>query len=159
MTREQSKIREKFRRLVLGAMCFAPQIAGAEELRALTPRRIIYPGDAVHEEALEEKLFQTNTATEGAIVRTREEILGKIARRTLIPGQPIAISGLDTPRVIKVGASVRIIFASEGLQIIATGVAQQAGGIGDTIRVRNEESGIFVSGRIMPDGSVLVGES
>jgi flagella basal body P-ring formation protein FlgA len=159
VTRNETNVPGKFWRCVLTALCFTTQPASADELRALTPKRIIYPGDPVQEDALEEKLFQTNGVIEGAIVRSRDEIVGKIARRTLIPGQPIAISGLDTPRVIKVGASVKIIYASEGLQIIATGVAQQAGGVGDTIRVRNEESGIFVSGRVMPDGSILVGES
>lgn len=159
MTHNQTNMPRRFWLCFLASLCFAPQAAPADELRGLTPKRIIYPGDPVQEDLLEEKLFQTNGMTEGAIVRTRDEIVGKIARRTLIPGQPVAISGLDTPRVIKIGANVRIIFESGGLQIIASGVAQQAGGVGDTIRVRNQDSGIFVSGRVMPDGSVLVGES
>lgn len=144
---------------VLPALPIVVHTAHAEEQLALTPRRIIYPGDIIHEDAIEEKRIEINNAPENAIVRTREEIVGKIARRTLIPGQSIALSGLDSPRLIKIGASVKIIYSSEGLQIVATGVAQQAGGIGDIIRVRNEESGVFVSGRVMPDGSVAVGDS
>jgi flagella basal body P-ring formation protein FlgA len=144
---------------LLAAVTLIASAAHAEEQLALTPRHIIYPGDIIHDDAIEEKRIEINPASGNTIVRTRDEIVGKIARRTLIPGQSITLSGLDSPRLIKIGASVRIIYSSEGLQIIATGVAQQAGAIGDTIRVRNEESGVFVSGRVMPDGSVAVGDS
>jgi flagella basal body P-ring formation protein FlgA len=144
---------------LLPGLSLFPHTSHAEEVLALTPRRIIYPGDLIHDDAIEEKRIEINASSENTSVRTRDEIIGKIARRTLIPGQSIPLSGIDTPRLIKIGASVKIVFSSEGLQIIATGVAQQAGGIGDVIRVRNEESGVFVSGRIMPDGSIAVGDS
>ena len=81
-----------------------------------------------------------------------------MARRTLLPGEMIALASVDNPRLVKVGGNVRIIYADQGLQISATGVAQQAGALGEIIRVRNQDSGLFVSGRVQADGSVLVGD-
>jgi flagella basal body P-ring formation protein FlgA len=59
---------------------------------------------------------------------------------------------------VKIGENVRIMFIDGGMQITATGVAQQAGALGDMIRVRNQDSGLFVIGRVQADGSVLVGD-
>ena len=87
-----------------------------------------------------------------------EAVIGKIARRTLLPGQPIATIAVDNPRIVTIGAQLKIIFSEPGMQIVAYGIAQQAGGIGDVIRVRNQDSGLFVSGRAQADGSIHVSE-
>ena len=42
--------------------------------------------------------------------------------------------------------------------IVAYGSALQAGGVGDLIRVRNQDSGLVVSGRVQADGSIRVSE-
>jgi flagella basal body P-ring formation protein FlgA len=87
------------------ALCLIPGLslflypARAEEVLALTPRRIIYPGDLIHDDAIEEKRIEINPSSGNTNVRTRDEIIGKIARRTLIPGQSIPLSGIDTPRL------------------------------------------------------------
>jgi flagellar basal body P-ring formation protein FlgA len=38
-------------------------------------------------------------------------------------------------------------------------MALEAGGVGDTIKVRNSDSGLTISGTIQPDGSVSVSDS
>jgi flagella basal body P-ring formation protein FlgA len=121
-------------------------------------RITIYPGDPIIEQMLDDRPFNLTPGTETVYARRRDALIGKIARRTLLPGQPIPMIAIDNPRIVTIGAQIKILFIEDGLQIVAYGIAQQAGGVGDFIRVRNQDSGIFISGRIQSDGSVRVGE-
>lgn len=130
----------------------------AEEFRLPVPRLTIYPGDHISEAMIEQRVVQLAPGAEALVVTQQDTLIGKVARRTLLPGQPVSTIAIDSPRIIAVGAQVKIIFSEPGMQIIAYGIAQQAGAIGDFIRVRNQDSGLFVSGRVQPDGSIRVSE-
>lgn len=130
----------------------------AEELRLPVPRLTIYPGDRISEAMIEQRVVQLAPGAEALVVTQQDTLIGKVARRTLLPGQPVSTIAIDSPRIVTVGAQVKIIFSEPGMQIIAYGIAQQAGAIGDFIRVRNQDSGLFVSGRVQPDGSIRVSE-
>jgi flagella basal body P-ring formation protein FlgA len=132
--------------------------ARAEERMLPTPRVTIYPGDRIDDAVLEEQSFASEDALDVGVATTRGDLLGKLARRTLLPGRPILMLAVDTPRAVSVGAAVKILFIEHGLVITAFGVAQQNGGVGDLIRVRNQDSGLFVSGRVAADGSIHVGD-
>ncbi|QGM97913.1 flagellar basal body P-ring formation chaperone FlgA [Methylocystis parvus] len=131
--------------------------AGAQETLPVA-RLTIYPGDVIAEAMLDERALGLAPGSEALYARTRDKLIGKVARRTLLPGQPIPAIAVDNPRIITIGAQIKMVFLEDGLQIVAYGVAQQAGGVGDLIRVRNQDSGLFVSGRVQSDGSVRVGE-
>lgn len=133
-------------------------VAVAGEQTLPVARVTIYPGDAINDAMLEDKPTALNTDSLTGILISRDRIVGKVARRTLLPGQPIPSIAIDNPRIIAVGAQVKIVFSEAGMQIVAYGLAQQAGAIGDIIRVRNTDSGLFVSGRVQPDGSIRVSE-
>lgn len=122
------------------------------------PRAVIYPGETIEEEMLEERGFSSGAGAEGAVAASKQAVVGKIARRTLLPDRPIPMFAVDSPRVVSVNSSVKIVYADGGLTIVAYGSALQAGGIGDFIRVRNQDSGLVVTGRIQADGSVRVSE-
>jgi flagella basal body P-ring formation protein FlgA len=51
---------------------------------------------------------------------------------------------------------VRIVFQEGGLVITTYAAALQNGRVGDLVRVRNLDSGVTVSGTVLPDGSVRV---
>lgn len=142
----------------LYAIAIGAPIARADERSAPTPKAIIYPGESITDEMLEDKSFPVNERTATTQFVSRDGLIGKVARRTLLPGDMIAQTSVDNPRLVKIGANVRIIFVDAGMQISATGVAQQAGALGDMIRVRNEDSGLFVTGRVHADGSIQVGD-
>ncbi len=149
------------RRAGLLALCAAVatfSTALADERVAPTPKAIIYPGEPITDEMLEDKPFPMTDKTAATQFVSREGLIGKVARRTLLPGDMIAQTSVDNPRLVKNGANVRIVFVDAGMQISASGVAQQAGALGDTIRIRNDDSGLFVSGRVQADGSVQVGD-
>lgn len=142
---------------------FAPPVLGAFALHAeeqLLPvaRMTIYPGDQITDAMLDDAHVATPASQNVALATSRHFLIGKVARRTLLPGQPILTIAVDQQRVVAIGAQVKIVFVESGMTIVAYGVAQQAGAVGDTIRVRNQDSGLFVSGRVQQDGSVRVSE-
>jgi len=119
------------------------------------PRAVIYPGDIIRAEALQE--IPAAQAGGGSFYAlNRDEVIGKMSRRTLLPGLPIPLGGLDNPRLVINGAEVRMMYVDGGLTIAATGSALMDGGIGDTVRIRNVDSGVVVTGRVQRDGTVLV---
>lgn len=136
----------------------APSGARAEDRTAVTPKAVIYPGETITGDMIEDRTLAPEEGTGTKQFLSRADLIGKVARRTLLPGDTISPASVDNPRLVKIGANVRIIFVEGGMQIIAMGVAQQAGSVGDMIRVRNQDSGLFVTGRIEVDGSVQVGD-
>lgn len=134
------------------------QNAQAQETTLPVPRAVIYPGDTITEMMIDDRVTSSENIS-SSYIRSRTELIGKVARRTLLPGQPIATSAVDQPRLVSIGAQVKIVYSETGLTIVAFGVSQQAGGAGDFVRVRNLESGLFVVGRVQRDGSIRVGES
>lgn len=87
----------------------------------------------------------------------RQDIVGKMAKQTLLPGRPIPIVALMTPRLFPQGARIHIIFEADGISASALGIALDAGSEGDIIRVRNSDSNLIVTGRVEGDGAVHVG--
>ncbi len=119
----------------------------------------IYPGDIVREGMLTEKDLPDHFAGESVTVLDRASLIGKTVRRTLLPGLPIPIAAVAEPKVVTVGAMVRVVYVEAGLNITAYASALQAGAVGDTIAVRNSESGLTISGVIEKDGSIRIGNS
>ena len=150
------------RRLVLAslALCAISRAslalaAGANVLPV--PTITIYPGDVIKDEWLIDRDFAASPEISTAAMGSRAAIVGKVARRTLLPGSPIPWNAVIDPRLVANGAKVRLQFEEGALAITAYGTALQAGGSGDVISVRNLASGLTVSGTVQADGSVRVG--
>jgi flagella basal body P-ring formation protein FlgA len=133
--------------------------ARAAEMMAVPVLRVtLYPGDVIVDESLTERDVDLgSTTSRPAFAMTRSDIVGKAARRTLLPGAPIPLSGLVTPKTVAHGAKVRILFVEGALTIIAYGTALQSGGVGDSVSVRNMDSGVTIIGTVQNDGSIRVG--
>ena len=56
-------------------------------------------------------------------------------------------------------ATVNLVYSDGDLSISAVGMALQDGAVGDFVRVRNDDSGITVTGVVQPDGDVRVSGS
>jgi flagella basal body P-ring formation protein FlgA len=93
---------------------------------------------------------------DGLFASSRAQLVGKVARRTLLPGHLIPLRAVDNPRAIRNGAAVELVYIDGGLTIVTTGAALQDGAVGDLVKIRNEDSGVTVSGRVQPDGTVRV---
>ena len=140
--------------IVLFTAAFAaPSLA--QEALVSTPRAVIYPGDVILDEML---VDVPNVARDGSgpFVDSRSLIVGKAARLTLLPRHAIPFSGISNRKLVSNGAEVKLVFSEGDLVIMTTGSALQDGSIGDIVRVRNDDSGVTVSGAVQPDGSVRV---
>lgn len=121
------------------------------------PSVTIYPGDAISNVLIVDRTFPTNAvASRFGVVTDRAAVVGKIARRTLLPGAPIPANAVMEPRLVTNGARVKVVFSEGDLEITTYGAALQAGAAGDLVAVRNLESGLTISGVVQPDGSVRV---
>jgi len=94
--------------------------------------------------------------TRGDLVRTIDFVFGKRLKSSVREGQPLRESQVEVVPVVDRGDRVMLILESGGLQIQAVGRAQEAGAIGQWIRVLNVDSRREVSGRVDPDGKVHV---
>ncbi|MBU1211174.1 MAG: flagellar basal body P-ring formation chaperone FlgA [Alphaproteobacteria bacterium] len=121
------------------------------------PFMTIYTGDAIAPDMLIEKRFRLSNRAVGSYIRDLDQIVGKVARRTLVAGRPIPSNALQTSEAVTEGSSVTLVFDASGFTIKGLGKAIQAGSVGDTISVQNIDSGRLVRGVIQHDGTVNVG--
>ncbi|MCO4315652.1 flagellar basal body P-ring formation chaperone FlgA [Phyllobacterium sp. 21LDTY02-6] len=141
---------------VAASMVVAPQ-AHAERISFIVPAQIIYPGQPIADASLREKIFSIKSSAASNYVLSRDQITGKIARKTLLPGQPILAAAVNEPDLIRRGVAVPIVYDTGSLVITAKGVSMEPGRAGDYVKVRNVDSGLIVSGTVMADGSIQVG--
>jgi flagella basal body P-ring formation protein FlgA len=133
----------------------AAQDLGAPDLAPPTPRVVIYPGDIIADDMLSDLPADTPRGA-GPFAETRSAVIGKMARRTLLPGAAIPLAGVDVPRLVVNGAEVNLVFIDGGLSISTVGMALQDGAAGDSVKVRNDDSGVTVTGVVQPNGAVRV---
>ncbi|UCI09229.1 flagellar basal body P-ring formation chaperone FlgA [Mesorhizobium sp. B1-1-8] len=139
----------------------ANQIAAGQAVgeAVLIPNRIIYPGETIELAALKQVTLVPGKHKPDAMATRSEELLGKVAKRTLLPGRYIPTAAIRDAWLVEQGASVQVYFTAGALTISATGVTLQPGAAGDLVRVRNIDSGKIISGTVMADGTIKVGAS
>jgi flagella basal body P-ring formation protein FlgA len=146
---------------ILFSASILPQIAHADSGVFPVPVLTIYPGDVIKDEWLENHAPPAGTTglQTGAFIDSRQAIVGKIARQTLLPGRPIPVNAVGERKLVTNGAMVKVVFQEGGLTITTYGAAMRAGTAGDIVTVRNLDSGLIISGIVQSDGSVFVGDS
>jgi flagella basal body P-ring formation protein FlgA len=130
--------------------------ASAQEMHLPVPRATLYPGDLISEEQLSDRAFIAHTVARSTVFEGREGLVGKVARRTLLPGQPIALNAIRDPYVVNQGKSAVVVFEAGGLTITSHATALQNAGIGEVVSLRNNDSGNTIKGVVAADGTVRV---
>jgi flagellar basal body P-ring formation protein FlgA len=133
--------------------CFA-QAACAEQV--IVAPRVIYPGQAIHENQIRAAFVRDDAGFSAGYAHDLNELAGKIAVRTILPGRPIGLAQVREPDAVEAGRRVRITFNHSGLRISIQALALSSGGIGETIQLRNPDSGKPITGLIRADGTVEV---
>ncbi len=131
--------------------------AAALDLVLPVPRATVYPGNVITEDMLVDRAFRGSDYTGPGYVATRESIVGKVARQTLLPNTPIALGGIRDPFTVQQGQPTVVIFQSGGLVISGTATSLQSGSAGQVISLRNVDSGMTIRGIVQPNGTVRVG--
>lgn len=141
---------------VLVPAVFAASAARAETLGyAVVPTQIIYPGEEIDARRLE-RVEVTNKNLAQGYANEISQVQGLVTTRTLLPGRTIMIGGLKQPSAIKRGDKILLVYDNGVLRITASGTPLAEGAVGELIQVRNTDTGVILSGTIMPDRSVLV---
>jgi flagellar basal body P-ring formation protein FlgA len=133
------------------------QGAASEERILPVPSVTIYPGDTISEAMLKDRSFPENYRYRTAVVESPRVLTGKMARRTLLPGEPIPMNAVDDPKLVTRGTQAQIMFEEGGLSIMGVGIPLQSGTMGETIQVKNVDSGRIITGRVQADGRIRIG--
>src|SRR5215475_7279438 len=137
---------------LFGSRC----IAQTSDKSLPVPSVTIRQGEIIKEEMLTDRAFTANALGVGMFVEARQTVLGRMARRTLLPGQPIPTNSVEDPWAVNRGAVVKIVVEDKGLSIVTYGSALQSGAAGAIIPVRNTDTGVIIRGVVQPDGTVKV---
>ena len=141
---------------LVAVLLVAGPLAAAERRPVATAT--IYPGQIIRDGMIADADFPDAVAG-SSYATSQAQLVGKVARRTLLPGQAIPTNAVGEPKLVTIGAMVRVVYQEDGLVISTYASALQAGVVGDLVSLRNLESGLIVSGTVQPDGSVHIGTS
>ncbi|MBN7761909.1 flagellar basal body P-ring formation protein FlgA [Nitratireductor aquimarinus] len=139
------------------ASLFATGLSAVAQEQAVVSTRVIYPGETISVDALNEVMLRRPPRGNTAVARMLEDIDGKVARRTLLPGRLIPISYVREAYLVETGSPVTVTFNEGALSISLRAVPLEHGAAGDMIRLRNIESGRTFTGVVLADGTVEVG--
>ena len=127
----------------------------ADDAGAILPvaKRIIYPGDIITEDMISLKPVAQARGV-GPLATDAESLIGKTARRTLLPGQPIPRVAIREAYVVFQGKTIPVVFQSGTVTITGVALALESGSAGEMISARNPDSGVVIRGVVQPDGSL-----
>ncbi len=128
-------------------------VAAAEQ--AIVANRTIYPGQEIDHNVLRIVKLRPGSVAPYAFISALDDIVGKVASRTILPKRYIPMGSVREPSIVKAGQTVRTIYQSGGLSISAIFVALSEGAVGAAIRLRNPSSGKSIMGTVQRDGSVI----
>ncbi|MEI4473457.1 flagellar basal body P-ring formation chaperone FlgA [Frigidibacter sp. MR17.24] len=86
-----------------------------------------------------------------------DEVVGRETRVAVYAGRPLRPEDIGARAVVDRNQRVGLIYRRGGLTIRTEGRALDRAGIGEDLRVMNISSRATVTGRVLPDGTVLVG--
>lgn len=128
--------------LTLAAPAMADTVLASRTIRA---QSIIGPSD----------VMVKSVETPGAATRA-EAVIGLEARVSLYAGRPIRMSDVGKPALVDRNQIVPLVFEHNGLRITTEGRSLGRAGAGEIVRVMNISSRHTVSGRVLPDGRIMV---
>ena len=139
--------------VVLSLLLAGSALADGAGAQLPVAKQIIYPGDTITEDMITLKPAPQIKGV-GALVTDAESLMGKTARRTLLPGQPIPKVAIREAYVVFQGKTVQVIFHSGTVTITGIALALESGSTGEIINARNPDSGVVIRGIVQPDGSL-----
>lgn len=115
---------------------------------AIAPGHTLVAGDL-------QLLQRDRAALPPGAVQDESQVEGRVLRLGIAAGQSITESMLAGPRLIHYGQAVSLIAEGDGVRLEALGIALQDGSQGQTVLVRNAQSGKVVSGVVDARGDVV----
>jgi flagella basal body P-ring formation protein FlgA len=89
-------------------------------------------------------------------VTDKEQLIGKISKRTINPSEAIRRNTVSAPPLVKSGDRLQIVFETPFLRLSAPGISMAKGRKGERIPVKNLDSKIVVFATVQTRNVVLV---
>ncbi len=140
--------------LWLGLLSCGPAQAAPEGVMLPVPAVTLYPGDVISDAHLVDRAFRVAGRVS---IDNRLAVVGKVARRTLLPGQPIPLNAVDDPKVVRRGVPAQVIFRESDLVITGIVEPMASASVNEMVKARNPDTGLMVVGIVQPDGTIRVG--
>ncbi|GIL00248.1 MAG: flagella basal body P-ring formation protein FlgA [Alphaproteobacteria bacterium] len=140
---------------VLGGAALAGETAVPTHVDVPVPATMIYAGQPIPLAALTMRRVTSRYAAAAGIAVDAGQLDGKLARSTLVPGRPIALSQLREPHVINASKPVTIVYRAGALVITGEVIPLSSAAAGERVRARNVDTGLVVSGIAQADGTLL----
>ncbi len=121
----------------------------------LVPVRNISRGENLTPDLFTLKRFDVTAWTE-PMLADPAHLAGCRAKNILTAGRQVGLARLEKIPDVSTGGTVTLVGTVGILEIRAKGVALQNGAIGETIAVRNTDSGKVLNGKIIAPGAVAV---
>ncbi len=121
------------------------------------PKNIIYAGQQISSNLLRERTVPTKYLNRVSVITHYSEIVGKVARVTLVPNRPIRSNTISEPFVVKVNVRTTLLFNQGALRITAEVLPLNAAREGEMVRARNLQTGVIVFGTAQKDGTLVAG--
>ena len=141
---------------VIACLSHTPARAANAERLVLVPRNVIYPGDEITADALVQARVVRDQNSPPIFGENPSDVVGKIARRTLLRGELIPNSAVRERDLVLQGRSYKLIYQSEFVSIVGTGVPLQSASAGEMINVRNPDTGLIIKAKVLPDQTLAV---
>ncbi|MFZ3228756.1 MAG: flagellar basal body P-ring formation chaperone FlgA [Pseudobdellovibrio sp.] len=90
------------------------------------------------------------------IIANSQQLMGMQAARFLNAGQAITYSDLKKEQVMKKGQMIKAIAGQSSVEVSILAQVEEAGAIGDVIRIRNLDSQKIVAARVVDKGLVRI---
>ncbi len=136
-----------------GLICAVLLLANQAVADTILAARTIRPGMVISARDLLVKPGKTP-----GMATSADQLIGSEARVSLYAGRPIALADTGPPALVERNQIVPIIYQSNGLRISAEGRSLSRASAGEIVRVMNLSSRMTVSGRVLPDGRVMVSQ-
>lgn len=138
----------------LGLCALGPAQAAPEAIMLPVPAVTLYPGDVISDAHLVDRAFRSAARVS---IDNRLAIVGKVARRTLLPGQPIPLNAVDDAKVVRRGVPTQVVFREADLVITGIVEPMQSASVNEMVKARNPDTGLMVVGVVQADGTIRVG--
>jgi len=144
--------------LVVAACVAASGMADAANVvrTVYVPRGVIYPGDVITMDALVQGRFVRDDASPPVFGENADDLVGKVARRTLMRGELVPNSAVRQQDLIIQGRPYKLTYRSEFVSIVGTGIPLQSAAAGQMVSVRNPDTGLVIKARVEEDQTLVV---
>ena len=122
------------------------------------PASVIYPGDVITAGALVAGRTVRPTSSPPLFGENIDDLVGKVARRTLMRGELIPNSAVREQPLVMQGRPYKLTYHSDFVSIVGTGIPMKSAAVGEMVSVRNPDTGIIIKARVEPDQTLVVDE-